>query len=446
MKRGVIFLALIISVVVEVVVSVLLLNQVGDTGQDTIEINRYLKVVEEEYKKTKDSPDGDLAGSLEKLSDPYTDALIFTVLDNEDNVLYKNDPKAATSINEAIRNHDTILNLTVDGSVVGRMVFFNDTETSTDKYRMGILVCISITSVIQLLIIMVYLLYLNWRVIRPFDRMKDFAARVAGGDLDIPLDMDRGHAFGNFTESFDLMRTELKKARMAEKQANDEKKEVIAKLSHDIKTPVASIKSTSEIGYELAKEDRVRDLFNTVNIKSDQITTLVDNLFNSSIQDITEIAVSPAEYPSDVVTQAIKNADYMKKADRIDIPSCHVFVDKLRLQQAFDNVFMNSYKYAGTDIRVEAWLSGGQALPHGDTVSDTPRYLVVRVSDSGEGVSAEELPLLKEKYHRGSNIAEREGAGLGLFLTDYFITKMDGYIELTSENGFAVTFYLRTCD
>ena len=148
MKRGVIILALIISVVVEVVVSVLLLNQTGDTGQDTIEINRCLNAVEEEYKKTKDSPDGDLAGSLEKLSDPYTDALIFTVLDNENNVLYKNDPKAATSINEAIRNHDTILNLTVDGSVVGRMVFFNDTVWSTDKYRMGILVCISIISVI----------------------------------------------------------------------------------------------------------------------------------------------------------------------------------------------------------------------------------------------------------------------------------------------------------
>ncbi|MEE3467196.1 MAG: HAMP domain-containing sensor histidine kinase [Eubacterium sp.] len=398
---------------IECVISLLILNSIDDIQQDTIGINRCLKSIETSY--------GD--------ESRYDPSFLYAILDTDGKLLYKNDPTCSDNLTEAIQKQDTILDLTVDGNVIGKVLFVNTTVKRIESYKQQMIWCILITSLIQLMIILIFLLYLNHRIIRPFALLKDFAVRVAAGNLDLPLTLDRGHIFGSFTESFDLMRSELKKAHAAEKKANDEKKEIVAKLSHDIKTPVASIKSTSEIGYELAGEERVKELFNTVNIKSDQITTLVDNLFNASIQDITEITVSPAEYPADVVEQAIRTADYMNKASSFTIPPCHVFVDKLRLQQAFDNVFMNSYKYAGTDIRVEA-----------ETDKD---YLILRISDSGEGVSAEELPLLKEKYHRGNNTAERDGAGLGLYLTDYYIQNMDGYIELASDDGFTVTFYLR---
>ena len=91
---------------------------------------------------------------------------------------------------------------------------------------------------------------------------------------------------------------------------------------------------------------------------------------------------------------------------------------------------MNSYKYADTAISVNAEL--------------TDDYLVIRISDEGPGVKEEELPLLKEKYRRGSNTSEKDGAGLGLYLADYFMEKMDGKIGLRNlEPGFEVTIYLR---
>ena len=121
---------------------------------------------------------------------------------------------------------------------------------------------------------------------------------------------------------------------------------MIAKLSHDIKTPIASIKSTSEIGYEVTKEDRTKEMFGVINAKTDQIKSLVDNLFTSSVQDITEIDVKPGMQPSDIITGLISNSDYLKRAGAFTIPECNVFFDKLRLQQVFDNIFMNSYKYA----------------------------------------------------------------------------------------------------
>ena len=71
-------------------------------------------------------------------------------------------------------------------------------------------------------------------------------------------------------------------------------------------------------------------------------------------------------------------------------------------------------------------------------------YLVVRISDEGPGVKDEELPLLKEKFKRGSNSGDKDGAGLGLYLTNYFMEKMDGRLGLKNlEKGFEAAVYIR---
>ena len=69
---------------------------------------------------------------------------------------------------------------------------------------------------------------------------------------------------------------------------------------------------------------------------------------------------------------------------------------------------------------------------------------MIRISDEGPGVKPEELPLLKEKYKRGSNAVSKEGAGLGLYLTNYFMEKMDGKLGLKNlDEGFEVSLYIR---
>lgn len=115
----------------------------------------------------------------------------------------------------------------------------------------------------------------------------------------------------------------------------------------------------------------------------------------------------------------LESADYFHKAQIPNIPECMIYADKLRLQQVFDNIFANSYKYANTDIEVNTALDN--------------RRLVVVFEDFGGGVSAEELPLLKEKFKRGSNTQNVNGAGLGLYISDRFMTEMKG--ELLIENG-----------
>ena len=412
MKKAPFILILILILTAEALLCFFMVTNIRDLKTDPVKVNECMYSVTENY--------GDTA--------KYNTQLDYVILDNEGNLVYKTGEGLSESVNEAVKNRGLILDLVIDGEVEGKMIFDYRMDEQLVGIKKSIIMIFVIAGVLQIVIISVWYIYLEHTVIKPFKKLNSFASRVAEGNLDMP-EMDKGHVFGEFTEAFDIMRSELKKARIAEKKASDEKKEMVAKLSHDIKTPVASIKSTSEIGYEVTKEERAKEMFGIINDKTDQIKSLVDNLFNSSVQDITEIAVNPGNYESEDITSLIRKSDYLKKAGDFTIPSCNVYMDKLRLQQVFDNIFMNSYKYADTSIDVRCEISGD--------------YLVIRVADKGPGVKDEEIPLLKEKYKRGSNSSDKEGAGLGLYLTDYFMEKMDGKLGLRNlDPGFEVSVYL----
>ena len=413
MKKAPFILILILILTAEALLCFFMVTNIRDLKTDPVKVNECMYSVTENY--------GDTA--------KYNTQLDYVILDNEGNLVYKTGEGLSESVNEAVKNRGLILDLVIDGEVEGKMIFDYSMDEQLVGIKKSIIMIFVIAGVLQIVIISVWYIYFEHTVIKPFKKLNSFASRVAEGNLDMPLEMDKGHVFGEFTEAFDIMRSELKKARIAEKKASDEKKEMVAKLSHDIKTPVASIKSTSEIGYEVTKEERAKEMFGIINDKTDQIKSLVDNLFNSSVQDITEIAVNPGNYESEDITSLIRKSDYLKKAGDFTIPSCNVYMDKLRLQQVFDNIFMNSYKYADTSIDVRCEISGD--------------YLVIRVADKGPGVKDEEIPLLKEKYKRGSNSSDKEGAGLGLYLTDYFMEKMDGKLGLRNlDPGFEVSVYL----
>lgn len=299
------------------------------------------------------------------------------------------------------------------------MIIRNRYSESTEIQRNLCISVIAVLLAVQCAVGAVYVFYLNARVAKPFRKLNNFALRVAGGNLDIPLEMDRGNMFGAFTESFDIMRSELKKARIAEARANESKKELVAKLSHDIKTPLASIKAASEVGYAVAKDKKTKENFSQIIIKADQINALVNNLFSATLEELQQLNVTPEYFSSGKIVGILKNSDYLQRAAVPEIPVCLVYADALRLQQVFDNIFANSYKYADTKIEVVCTAEA-------DSLS-------ISVEDFGGGVEEDELPLVTEKYMRGKNASDKDGAGLGLYISDYFMKEMDG--ELKIENG-----------
>lgn len=412
MNNRKIITALLLLFVVETASLIYFMRNYTVKEQDAVLVNEILQSVQEDFDNMKNHN--------------KTAELDYVVIDMDGAVLYRTRTGLSETINEAVIHRDTVLDIKNNSSIVGKIIIYNDSKGVFDKWRDTIMVVILVSILVQCILCIGYIIYLNYSVIRPFHRLKNFAQRVAGGNLDIPLDMDRQNIFGAFTESFDIMRSELKKARIAEAEANASKKELVAKLSHDIKTPVASIKAAAEVGAELAGDEKLKNNYIQIISKTDQINTLVTNLFTASLEELTQISVSPYDMESSEIKTLLENSDYLQYAKIPQIPDCVIYADGLRLQQVFDNIFANSYKYAGTPIDV--------------MVLKKANRLEVCIEDYGGGVAAEELPLLKEKFRRGANVQNIEGAGLGLYISDYFMQEMKGELILENgNNGFKVT-------
>ena len=453
---------IIIQIIVAAVEAILLFGfalQDTDSVQDAVAVNEVLQSVEADWDRLE--------------SHENRTGLAYVVLDDTGEVLYRTDTGLSESINAAVVHRDTILDIESGGLAAGKLILSNDSAKLLKSRQQTVLLAVLALMLVQWSVCIGYGIYLDRIVVRPFRRLKDFARRVAGGNLDIPLAMDRGNLFGAFTESFDIMRDELKKARLAEAKANAEKKELVAKLSHDIRTPVASIKAASEVGAALAENDRIKGNYGQIIRKADQIDTLVNNLFTATLEELEQLTVAPMDMESRELAEMLESADYFGWAKIPPIPECLLYGDRLRLQQVFDNIFANAYKYGRGAFRGGNTLDGNAAIQEsgadrgscqrgaglrgepcaeperasgGDsgkasslegkiyvTMRRENRFLAVCIEDCGGGVDPEELPLLKEKFRRGSNAGNKEGAGLGLYISDYFLREMGG--ELLVENG-----------
>lgn len=405
MKKQIFLISLILVLIAEITALIIFALQTPDFSQDTVAVNDVVQSV------TRDFDSMDVHKNLT--------ALDYVVLDKEGNIIYKTKAGLSESLNAAITHRDTVLDITVDNAVSGKVIIFNDGARTLQSQKRTAVTVLSVAIAVNAAIYVGYAVYMHFTVIRPFRKLKGFAERVAGGNLDIPLEMDRGNLFGAFTESFDIMRSELKKARLAEAQANASKKELVAKLSHDIKTPVASIKAVSEVGLAVAVNKKDKANYTQIIGKADQINTLVTNLFTATLEELQQLTVTPANIESGRIKTMLENADYLHKCKIPEIPECLIYADGLRLQQVFDNIFANSYKYAKTEITV--------------TAEKDDKRIYITAEDFGGGVPEEDLSVLKEKFRRGSNCANTEGAGLGLYISDYFMKEMGG--ELKMQNG-----------
>lgn len=340
---------------------------------------------------------------------------------------------------------------------------FMDAQGLMMKYLIIFWVIILISG--YLFILLVYLLQ-----IKPVKEMESFASEIAKGNLDTALPMHRENMFGGFTESFDLMREELRAAKDRELAAEHAKRELVAELSHDLKTPVATIQATCEVlemkymkertkltselesigesddskipGLQsaLQENDNMLEKIGYISNKSETINQLVQNVFRATLDDMDEIHVQATENDSKKIEGYFRGLkDYGNIILDNSIPECLVYMDVLRMEQVVDNIVGNSYKYAGTDIHV--FFEELTGVMTGEGVKKD--FIRIRIKDSGPGVPEEELPLVVEKYYRGSDAQEKTGYGLGLYLVKWYMEKQGGGMEYYNDDGFVVELLIR---
>lgn len=204
MKSKIFLFGTILLLIAEIIALIIFAVQTPDLSQDAVAVNEIVQTVTDDFNNMEEHRN--------------TTALNYVVLDNSGNLLYKTQSGLSESINVAITHRDTILDITIDKTQVGKIIIYNDGTQTLQYQKQTAVIVLSVAIVIQIFICIGYTVYLYLSVIRPFRKLKGFAERVAGGNLDMPLAMDRHNLFGAFTESFDIMRSELKKARLAEAQ------------------------------------------------------------------------------------------------------------------------------------------------------------------------------------------------------------------------------------
>lgn len=429
------------------------INKINIKTVDVTKVNTVVKSIEQEFDKQQYSISK--TGKIENLS--YT-------------VVFVEDANYNSAIFNAMKSRSTIADLTYiiddrsESKIVGKVIFLsNENEENNMKCNLIIVV----TCVFLAILIMIYVIFviIYIRILKPFAVMKKFAGKVAEGELEFSLSMNKSNYFGAFTESFDLMREELLKAKQGEYQANISKKELVAELSHDIKTPVATIKAICELlqvkligikNHEVVKvlhntqnrenyndtlnsvvDNTISDSIEKIEViynKADIIDKLISNMFHATLEELEMLKVEVSEQPSTIITQMFTSNNNLNKIHfQSNTIECLIKCDPLRLGQVIDNIISNSYKYAGTDIDVCF------------SINEEERFLGIKIRDYGSGVDENELPLICEKFYRGSEekVRNSAGSGLGLYLTKLFMEGMGGTFECYNDEGFVVELFVK---
>lgn len=377
---------------------------------DVPAVNDIIAVTEEQW------------GSLD--ADDYaSDAPDFTVVGLDGDVIFARGTQ--TTGLEAIRAHALATTLTVDGSVVG-VVYVHDETLAQFAARESALLWAGIGTAVALCSAMIaWGLAVHRRVVRPFRTMTRYAEQVAAGDLDSPLPMDPALESAEFTEAFDLMREELARTRSAEQQARETTRGLVAQLSHDILTPIATIQATAEV-LALDAGSPASERLEVIIDKARHVERLLGDLVDANEEHLQSLEVRPEELTSDQLETLVRRCDGGQLIGAIDIDECLVVADRYRLTQVFENVVGNAMKYGKPPVTVIGRIQDG--------------FCAVGVHDDGPGVPPDELDTIAARGVRASNAGTQPGLGLGLYTSSVLMERLHGAIDwANSPRGFVVT-------
>ncbi|MDD6632100.1 MAG: HAMP domain-containing sensor histidine kinase [Lachnobacterium sp.] len=403
------------------VLSFFTINKISAEQLDMVEVNNSFKQIEAILD---DSSRENWKEISEELENQY-----------ECTILFYDDSNYQSRLLECLKKGDVVLDYEHDGKLLAKISFVNTTiNFEEQKEALMRIVLVAISAIWFLGMVLFVYFYMGY--VRPFHKLKNFAGEVARGNLDMPLSMTKSNYFGVFTESFDIMREELRRAKENEYKANVSKKELVAELSHDIKTPIATIKAACEvIEVKSAKSEGIgglelHDKVQLIEKKADVVEQLINNMFHATLEELEVLKVEPQEELSTCIDEMFKELQvYGNIHIENQIPQCLLWMDKLRMVQVIDNIVNNAMKYAKTDVHI--------------SYSQRDNGILIRIMDDGPGVPEEDLAKVSEKFYRGSNVAGENGSGLGLYLTKMFMEKMEGQMNCYNDNGFVVELFLR---
>ena len=329
------------------------------------------------------------------------------------------------------------------------LVVSNDAAPWTDERTNRLMLIVLFTIILALLLVAALVnRILTKFVFRPvmasIDVLADGVQEISAGNLNYKITQDMGNEFDLICTSFNQMATRLSNM-VAQQQANEKnRKELIAGISHDLRTPLTAIQTYVE-GMELGMAttpQKQEKYLATIKSKAKDIEHIISQLFLFSKLDIGEFPMhlkqkNVADWLTDFVS-TVKD-EYAQKGLAIEMepPAPGVFfsVDSVQLRRVLTNILENSVKYGDK--------TNGRA---NITCTSDHESIRITLTDNGPGVPADNLGMLFDIFYRADRARSNtsQGSGLGLAISAKIIERMGGAIHAANavNGGLSITMAL----
>ena len=338
-------------------------------------------------------------------------------------------------------------NILIFCSLMGIKGYFEATMGSAfrDKVDPSILrffIMDTLISVIVILLICVVIIrkYVYKEIVRPISELNVAMKKIAEGNLDYRMenkyDSEMGEVFNNYEE----MRLKLKESTTEMMENEEHNRELVSNISHDLKTPITSIKGYVEgimdgVADTPEKMDRyIKTIYNKANdmdrlINELTIYSKIDN--NRILYNFQRINVS--DYFGDCVDEVgldLESKNIKLNFDNLIPDDTMVIADPEQMKRVINNIIGNSIKYMDKDLTKEQGMIEIRLLDDIDSIR-------IEIEDNGRGIAARDLGRIFERFYRtdASRNSSRGGSGIGLSIVKKIIEDHGGYIWATSKEG-----------
>ena len=291
-----------------------------------------------------------------------------------------------------------------------------------------------ICSVIAVLVGSFVAVVLGRRLGEPVHAVVETTRRIASGDLDARLDATR--TAGDDDDELAILARSVNSMADSLQHARSQERQFLMSVSHDLRTPLTSIRGYAEAIADGASPDPAHAA-NVIITESRRLERLVGDLLSLARLEVNQFPLTPQVIDLGLFLDSAAAGIGPELADGsiglqvAGAPGVHIAVDPDRLNQVIGNLLTNAAGYARTTVWLRAAAEGADAL--------------ISVADDGPGIPSTDLPHVFERLYQADNQAgrRRPGSGVGLAIVSELTNAMGGRVEVRSEVGIGTTFSLR---
>ena len=346
------------------------------------------------------------------------------------NFINNNTTKEIIKVNNPINNTKSILyNLKIqDDKYIILNTNLEDVDSTTSVLKNQL---IYITLIIIILSIIVSII-LSKMLNKPIINITKEAKKLAKGNKELNIPESKIKEIDDLRDSLIYASKEINKT-------DELRRDLLANVSHDLKTPLTMIKAYAEMVRDLNKdnENKRNENLNIIIEETDRLTLLVNDILNLSKLEANKENLEIREFDLvDLIKKIIKKYNIIKETENynfvLKLPEkALVKGDVNKISQVIYNLVNNAINYTGDDLTVII------------EVIENKKTYTVNIIDSGKGIKKEELNIIWDKYYKNEKNHKRSkvGTGVGLSIVKNILDKHNFKYGVVSKNGKGTRFY-----